>query len=86
MDDTKYVSLQTTKNNYIYFKVLYLILMVITTFLSAVIFIGEISSFVPALDKINILIYIDNAKPAVSYTLNSLLLLYMTYIITHAVF
>lgn len=60
--------------------------MVITIFLSTVIFIGEISSFVPPLQKINILIYIDNTKPAISYILNSLLLIYMTYIITHALF
>ena len=40
VDDTKFISSQTKKNNYLYLKITYITLMVITIFLSAVIFLG----------------------------------------------
>lgn len=86
VEDTKFVLSQTKKNNYVYLKGMYIALLVITIFISTIIFIGEISSFVPVFEKANLLIYVDKAKSPVSYVLNSCLLLYMTYIITHSVF
>ena len=86
VQDTKFVNSQTRKNNYLYLKIAYITLLTITIFISTVIFIGEISSFVPVFAKANILIYIDSAIPPISYILNSFLLLYMTYIITHSIF
>lgn len=77
---------QVKKNNYLYMKVIYSVLLVVTTLLSIILFLGEMSSFIPTLEKANVLIYIDEARSAVSYTLNTLFLLYMTYIITHSVF
>lgn len=48
-EDTQFINSQTRKNNYLYMKIVYIGLLVITIFLSTVIFIGEISSFVPAI-------------------------------------
>lgn len=48
-EDTQFINSQIRKNNYLYMKIVYIALLVITIFVSTVIFIGEISSFVPAI-------------------------------------
>lgn len=57
------------------------------TLLSLVVFVGELSTFIPPMEVANVLYYLNEIpSPPVVYILNSLLLLYIVYIITHSVF
>jgi len=65
----------------------FIALFVIVSLLSIIVFIGELSTFIPAVEVANVLYYLNEIPSApVVYILNSLLLLYIVYIISHSVF
>lgn len=76
-----------TANGYRYKRWGFRVLFVMVTLLSIVVFIGEVSTFIPAVEAANALYYLNEIpSPATVYLLNSLLLLYIVYIISHSVF
>lgn len=74
-------------NSYRYRKWGFLSLFVCSTILNIIIFIGQLSTFVPFMEVVNTLVYINEIPSApVVYIMNSMLLLYIVYIITHSIF
>lgn len=85
VDELRQVSISFSTNSYSRSKIFYIILFALTVLVSLLIFIAEVSTFIPLFEYINVLSLINWASPA-SYIMNCLFLFYIVYIVTHTVF
>lgn len=85
MDELKEVTISFTKNNYSFLKAFYIFLLFLTIVISAIVFWGELSTFITPFSIINVLRIVDWNSPA-AYIMNVLLVSYIAFIVGHTVF